>query len=503
MRNHFFIFLLFAVVLGFLTGCSSIENNHHQKEQMMTGYMMGDNAQALTVINKKLREPAWYNSSVVNTGDEVAWRLEAGSLNFNLGNFQRAVDEFKEAERLILEFDDRAMVSLRDLSTEAATAVTNLNALPYRGLCRDRIALSIYKALAYLGLEEEDAFRAQLNRLRNEQKRVKEDYEKYFEADKKQMDATLENHKDVAKKVKASASPEAMAENDHNPQFTVGWNEAKEIGNKGYGDFMNPAAIFLSGLGSVRDGNFDNARIDFERLCKAMPNNPLFKRYYVTSLVKAGREIPSGYAGVSPFEFPLDHDCVYVIVAHGRSAAFRQIAIYFPIMFAFPVCEYYPAPFSFISVGADGKSHQAVPLADMDAIHSQEFMTRLPALIIRTITSTLIKEAAYFAAKESLDRSDLSTGQRLVAQMAVSLGGTAYRIAMNTADTRSWEILPKEFLLTQFPMPKNRTLTVQLTGQEEQNLAIDIPADSRSAILYINAPSPYNVSCQVLPIKSK
>ncbi|MBR4372224.1 MAG: hypothetical protein IKS92_14325 [Victivallales bacterium] len=470
---------------------------------MMTAYMMGDNAQTLSLVNKKLKEPAWYNSSVVNTGDEVVWRLEAGSLNFNLGNYQEAIDQFKQAEHLIEEYDDRALISLRDLSTEATTAVMNLNALPYRGLCRDRIALSIYKSLAYLGNGDESAFRAQLNRLRNEQKRVKDDYDKYFEADKKQMDATLDSHDDVAQKVKAIASPDAMAANAQNPQFAIGWNEAKAIGDKGYGDFMNPAAIFLSGLGSVRDGNFDNARIDFERLCKAMPNNPLFKRYYVTSLVKTGRNIPPEFAGVAPFEFPLEKDCVYVIVAHGRSAAFNQIAIYFPIMFAFPICEYYPAPFSFITVGADGLGYQAVPLADMDAIHSQEFTTRLPGMIVRTVTSTLIKEAAYFAAMESLHHSDLPPEQKYAAELAVALGGTAYRIAMNTADTRSWEILPKEFLLTQFPMPRNRTLTIQLTGQVQQNLSIDVPADSRSAILYINAPSPYNVSCQVLPIKSK
>jgi hypothetical protein len=91
----------------------------------------------------------------------------------------------------------------------------------------------------------------------------------------------------------------------------------------------------------------------------------------------------------------------------------------------------------------------------------------------------------------------------LIAELAVLIGGAAYRATVNTADTRSWEILPKEFLLTQFPMPQNRTLSVQLNGQVQQNLTVDIPAGSRSAILYVNAPSPYNVSCQVLPIKSK
>lgn len=503
MWKGIFSLLPCVIILEFLTGCSTIENNHRQKEPMMAGYMMGDNAKALAVIENKLKNPSLGISSVVNTGDELVWRLEAGSLNFNLGNYQTAVDELKEAERLIQEYDDRATISLRDLSSEAAMAVTNLNALPYRGLCRDRIALSIFKALAYLGLGNEDAFRAQLRRLRNVQKQVKEDYDKFFEADKKQMDATLKSHGDVAQKVLNNSSPETLSSNGQNAQFAIGWNEAKRIGNKGYGDFMNPAAIFLSGLGSMRDGNFDNARIDFERLCQAMPNNPVFKQYYVTSLLKAGRDVPNAYKNVAPFHFPLDHDCVYVIVAHGRSAAFRQIDIYFPIMIAFPICEYYPAPYNFITVGADGQAHQAVPLADMDAIHSQEFITRLPAMLIRTITSTLIKETAYFTAWESMKNSNLTSEQRAVLELLVGVAGTLYRVAMNTADTRSWEILPKEFLLTQFPMPRNRTLTIQLTGLVQQNFAVDIPPDSRSAIVYINAPSPNNVSCHIFPIKSK
>ena len=503
MQKAVFSLFLSSAMMLVLTGCSTIKNNHSQKEPMMASYMAGDKVQAMAILDKKLQEPSFFNSSVVNTGDELAWRLEAGSLNFNYGNYQACIDELKRAEQLIHDFDERALISLRDLSSEAATAVTNLNALPYRGFCRDRIALSIFKSLAYLGNGNESAFRAQVNRLRNEQKRIKDEYEKFFEADKKQMDATLSKHENVAKNVNANASPEAIAGNAQNQQFAISWNEAKAIGNKGYGDFLNPAAIFLSGLGSVRDGNYDNARIDFERLCKAMPNNPVFKQYYVTSLTKAGREIPPEYQGVQPFDFPLDHDCVYVIVAHGRSAAFQQVAIYFPVMFAFPVCEYYPAPFNAVYAETNGLTYQAVPLADMDAIHTQEFMTRLPGLLIRTITSTLIKEAASLVAYEAVHHSNMSFEHRLIAELFVLLGGMAYRAAMNTADTRSWEILPKEFMLTQFPMPANRKVNIQLRGVSSQNIPVEIPAGSRSAILYINAPSVYNVVCQVLPIKSK
>ena len=80
-----------------LVGCSSVINSHSQKEGMMSDYLNGDNEGALDEINYKLREPAWYNTSVVDTGDELVWRLEAGSMNFHVGNFQEAIDQLKIA----------------------------------------------------------------------------------------------------------------------------------------------------------------------------------------------------------------------------------------------------------------------------------------------------------------------------------------------------------------------------------------------------------------------
>ena len=74
---------------------------------------------------------------------------------------------------------------------------------------------------------------------------------------------------------------------------------------------------------------------------------------------------------------------------------------------------------------------------------------------------------------------------------------------MNTADTRSWEILPKEFQLTQFPMPKKREITLELVGNGSTEKTVRIPDDCRSAIIFVSAPSEQNIACHVLPIKSK
>lgn len=482
-----------AGVLLFLVaaGCSTVENSHLQKAEMLSAYERGDNAAVLEEIHYKLRDPAWYNTSVVNTGDEVMWRLEAGSLNFHLGNFQESIEQFKIAEKLIAEYDDRARISVRDVGAEAGGAVTNLNTLPYRGFCRDRIALSIYKSLAYLGTGDESAFRAQLRRLRSEQKKIQDDYREFFEQEKaKLQEAEKRNLK--------------IAGDSRNADFNAGLKEVREIAHRGYGNFLNPMAIFLSGLGSLRDGNFDNARIDFQRLYEAMPGNPMIQRYYVTVLNKADRPVPEALHQVKPFAFPLERECVFVIFANGRSAAFRQVAVSFPIMAAWPMCEFYRAPFGSLEVEADGGKSSSVILADMDGILAQEFEERLPGMTARIVLGTLLKEGAYYGGLVAIGNAGMDPTVKLIAMLAAGIGGAAYRSAMNTADTRSWELLPKEFQLAQFPMPENREVTMVLRGNGGRRVeTVRIPVESRSAIIFVSAPSARNVRCHVLPIKSR
>jgi len=272
-------------------------------------------------------------------------------------DFEKSLNYFRTAENLITEYDDRAVVSMRDAASEGAMAVTNLNALPYRGFCRDRILLAVYKSLGYLGCGKEDSFRAQLRRLRDEQKKIMEDYQKFFDEEQKSFQAIEKKQKEQqaaaqenadttegettpvsaedpgaesagksaggnslsapAEKKKEELSQEnakkeqsLIEKNSQNKEFKESMDEMKRVANRGYGSFLNPLAIFLSGLGSVRDDNYENARIDFRRLYEAMPGNSMIQRYYVTVLKEAGREIPENLKHVKPFDFPLGRDCV-------------------------------------------------------------------------------------------------------------------------------------------------------------------------------------------------
>lgn len=478
-----FRFAAAAVGVLLFAGCSSITNSHLQKEPLMAEYLAGKDARVELRLSEKLK-------SALNTGDELMWRLEAGAFFFNIGDYRRSVNEFERAEALIAAYDDRPTVSVRDAGGEGGALLTNLNALPYRGFGRDRIALSIFKSLAYLGEGRPESFFAQLRRLRTAQKEVHEKYRKFFEEEEKSLAEAKKRNPGAASSVRGGGA--AVAGRSDSAEFNAALAETRKIAHRGYGNFLNPAALFLSGLGSLLEGDADNARIDWARLYEALPSNPLVRQLYVTILDRTKQKVPEDLKEVRPFDFPLDRDCVYVLFANGRSAAFRQVAIYYPVMTAYPVCEYYPAPYRFLKVIAGGQSGETRLLADMDAILAQEYDERLPGMITRIVLSTAIKEGAGYAGAWAVGRENEAAGA------AVLLASMVYRAAFNTADTRSWEILPKEFQFCILPMPENRTVVLEPDGRKSGERSVVIPEADRSAIVYVNAPAAGELRVQVL-----
>ena len=162
------------------------------------------------------------------------------------------------------------------------------------------------------------------------------------------------------------------------------------------------------------------------------------------------------------------------------------------------MCEFHDAPFTRIAAVAGGGEYETLPIADMDGILAQEFEERLPMMIVRIAVGTALKEAAKYAATYAAAQENELFGA------GVFLAASLYTAAMNTADTRCWESLPKEFLLTQFPVPADRRVVVALTGRQGNlEQTVTLPDHCRSAILFVNAPSPHNVAVQVLPFSSK
>ena len=482
-----------------LTGCSTIVNAHRQKREIMKNYVSGRYDAAARELEHELREPSAFNTSKVNTDDEVMWRVEAGTLNCIIGHDDRSIGHFARAEALIEDFDGRAIVNLREAGSETSGVLTNPNALPYRGWCRDRIMIPVYKAFAYLGKGDEEGFHTELFSLRFKQDDVMDKYQKYFEAEDKALDKEKAKNRTAA----SSFNPDTVMRSSQNGELSGALAATNAAAHRGYANFLNPISIFLSAYGYMRKSDFQNAVVDCERLYKAIPGSPLARSYYANSLRLAGRSVPEELRDVPQLDFRPTGDNVLVIFANGRGPALRQISLYIPIAFpgyatvacvAWPVCVFYPAPFRDMEIAAGGRTYRTATISDMDGIFAAEYNRRLPAMILRICLSTAVKEVgAYFATRAAAEANAW-------AGLAVAVGASAYKITFNTADTRAWEMLPKEFQVAQFAMPRDRKLVLSAGGSERTT--VEIPANAGSAIVLVHAPGLVNsaFSYRVFPL---
>ncbi|MDD4816767.1 MAG: hypothetical protein PHI85_02210 [Victivallaceae bacterium] len=483
--------LLSSALAAMASGCSSIVNAHQQKADFMSFYLAGDCPQA----ESELRG---YIEARKNTGDEMMWQLEGGSFFFLTGNDRDGLAAFERAIQLAEEYDSRAVVSARDVGNEGAAALTNSNALPYRGMCRDRIFMNVFCGFCRLGAGDEDNYRADVNRMRLAMNGAETFFAGEIEAERKEAESARE---------KSSADLAAIkTDPDKSGQLFMAdkkFNEAlaptREAALPAYGNFMNPLALFISGMTYWRDGDAENALVEFRRLHAAFPESALASRLFVTALKLADRnEEDEKLKDVKPFGFPVDRNVLYVIFANGLGANYKPFRFELVLPYvgytgiAFPVCEYHPALFNGLRVnGVD-----TLPLASVDAIAAQEYTARLPGMITRLVVGYLVKEAAAIVANEAA-RQNGGDG----AYIATVIGTSMYKYLFNTADTRCWEVLPKEFQLAILPMPETRRLNLELADASPYELVL--PEECRSAIVYVSAPAAGCFSVRTLAFKDK
>ena len=489
MSKDSWYFLLNFILLCLLTsGCSTVVNAHRQKQEMVSSCLMGNPGAALEFAAKKVGK---------NDNNAVMWNLEAGALAFHSGNYDSSLEYFGQAESLMDDFDDRAVVSLRDMGAETGALFTNLNALPYQGLCRDRMMIPVFKSMAYLAGRKDDSFQAQVRRLRNHHDDVIAKYETVLEAEKQSLEDARAEHSEEMDTA-TSYTMEDVCGNADNAELAEAYREMEEAAVNGYANFLNPLAIFFSGIAALYDDlAMDNAAIEFKRLYDAMPANPLIQKYYCTVLKTLDRQVPRTLRGVKPFEFPLDRGCVFVIMGNGLSATLDQCAIYWPIMVAWPKYISCPRPFTAVEVSGGGWHSRSVPIADMDGIFATEMKRRMLPMLVRTILSTAVKETAHRLTIASIEASVDDEFARNLAVLTAEIAFTAYKATFNTADTRSWEILPSEFQLCQIPMPEDRRITLNMDGN---TVDVALPDKCTSSIVYISAPSPASVTIHPLPL---
>jgi hypothetical protein len=455
---------------------------------MMNVYLAGNMPEAEKIVDE-------YISSREGSGDELMWRLEEGKIKFDSGRFKESLQAFEAAEKLIFDFDERAKLSARDLGAETGAAFTNQNALPYKGFIYDRILLNAYKSLCYLGLGDSAGAMVEIRRMHQRQKEAKE----YFDAEIKRSEEQISKDRaEMSNKNTDPASGDFQNIINSNPAMRESHEEVKGIAKKIYGDFVNPFCLYLSAINYMLESNYNDANVDFGNLYKADPSNSLISADFATSLRKLGSTTPDELKSSKSWDYPLNKNIVFVIFENGISAALKerkvQIILPPPIPtgysgIAFPVVEQFPEPFGELLVSADGKIYKTVLVADMDSVVGSEFNEIFPYIITRLVVSTIVKEASAFAAQMVAEQA----GGEL-AKWGTIAATSVYKYTFNTADTRCWQTLPKKYMITHFPKPKDGNLTLS-AGTQSQNISLS--ADKTFSIVYVRAQSPSFFSVKI------
>lgn len=471
-RHH--VSIPFVTALLFCAGCSTVFDARSQKTSLMNLYAEGEFKEAAEVAAAKAKSRG-------GTGDALMWRLEEGSCDFAAAEYESSLKSFRRAEAIIKDFDDRATVNVRQGVAELGSMATNPNTLPYKGDYVDRILLNVHKALDYFALGDAEGARVELRRVHERQKEAERRFEEEInEAEKAAREKNVDAEKTLNSSAKLKAFTKTLAERS----------------NQSYADFANPFATYLSAIGYLSDGNTSEALVDFRNLHKMIGGNQLVQRDLVTCARAIGSAPSPHLSDVPAFDYSLTRDIVFVIFANGLAAAKKQVAINLilppPVGYAgvaFPILEYFPKPYESLSVKIDGASKplQTSLIADMDAIISRSYKKALAAMIIRTVLSVAAKETANVVIVETARQ------QGAFAWIAAMIATGIYKYTFNTADTRCWQTLPKEYQITHFKRPPPGTpVTLRVVGTGGGSLIKTIKLDpkSRFAIIYVQSPSP-------------
>lgn len=450
-----FLALIPVLLLGLgSTGCSTYAT---KTESYRQSWQAGQYEQAAKAFGSKA-------DSVSNGRDAVIWRLEHAAALRAAGRYEESNRAFEQAEARMAEYSSRAKVHV---ATEAMATMTTPANIPYEGRAYDRIMAATYRALNYLALGKPDSARPAL-----------------LKAYQYQQDAVAENARRIEraqKDAESSSHAGSVRQTQNNPQFqsTVNSLYSKNAALRPYSEYVNPFTVWLDGAFFCATANdlsdLERAHKSFERALAFNPGHAALR----ADLEGCERRLKG-----EPQEA-----ITYVVFETGRAPIRQQIRIDIPIIFAnvsyvgtaWPVLETQSGNLLTLAVNTGQYRLNTGTVASMDSVVSRDFEDEKPAIITRTIISTLAKGAAAFAANEAASQHDEGLG------VLIRIATLAYQASVNIADTRTWTTLPKEFQMARFPTPANRRIEIQ-GGSGSQAVTIE---DGRVNLVYVHSVSSY------------
>ena len=268
---------------------------------------------------------------------------------------------------------------------------------------------------------------------------------------------------------------------------------------EGYANYANPLTGFLTylflrthGTGLIQTDN-NNVRRELDDLSIFTAKNSV-----VRELVQD--------AGA-----PLDNS-VFVFFETGLIARQKEERFDLPIPseyithigFAYPKLVLVPNYVQQLAV-TDSAGNKTVTesLVNFDALAKQTYDDRFAAVIAgqiaQTVVNATINVALNVAATQATKQISDSTTRGLV-KLGTMVGTAVLSAAMTEADTRSWELLPKEIQVARIDIPPDRKLSLLPAGGQTQKITLN---EGNVMIVWVKSTGPQQLTPAVTQFKLK
>ncbi|MFO6424748.1 COG3014 family protein [Motilimonas sp. KMU-193] len=417
MRLFRLVFTL--VVAGGLAGCSSTSLRNlfipynEQMQPARTLVAQGQFSQAAALI--EVEEPNQHNY--------VLSQLEQGRAFFLAGDYRQSLASFKAADEVIKTDDKAAEYRLSQGLNQLGTAITNDNLLRYELPLYERVFLHHYLILNYLALGQYESALVEVRRANLAQQKA------------------LDEHSDELRAVLEDANEQGIAA-DMDAALN-GYPDMSGLVGEVQQGYQNGYTFVLSALAYEGAGEYNSAYIDYKRALQLTPHNPFIQQrvWQLAQQLDMQDDLAIFKAAFSTTitQAPAISDTrVILLVEQGLVPAKQQMHLPVPIRssdgyygvfnVALPV---YPNDYVETSglISYNGAPVQPSLIAHVFPLAAKQLQQDLPAILVRQAIRTFSKEMM----RQQMAKEGGDWGNVLA---------NLYNIATETADTRSWSLLP-------------------------------------------------------------
>jgi len=375
--------------------------------------------------------------------DPLCQLLERGMMLHGAGRYGPSSRAFLDAERVIGEFDDRAVVSARDTVSNVMTLVVNEKAVPYRGEGFERVLLNSYLALNYLMVGDLTGARVEVRKAYQRQQDEARRHERALDAARSRAASSSidldRGMREVRREYASSSRAAARVKNAYQNAFTY----------------------YISSVVYELGGEINDAYIDCKHAIELRPDATCVRRDLVRYAERLGfrDELAVWRKRFGDMDVPPEaHGSVLIVFEQGMMPAKEEVKLPIPTEFgilfmAFPAYRVRAGQGPAMDVSLDGTLiGRTQIMADIEGMAVRNLDDKLPVLFVKQMVRTTAKGVA---AKQVYDE-DRGAG------IALSTLGT---LVSEQADLRGWITLPRDIQVSRmWVRPGCRSVALDVAG---------------------------------------